>query len=221
MMRLAPGILLLALTACAETPRDPLKPAEAEVPAVRTEIATGDETSVPGSGADVAPTDAEESAEGPPPATTRGQDAGTPPQIATTNADERFAAAQDAPHIYMSLQPDPSGPTSVVFAIDASRDATPSDDPAIRITPEGGACNLQDLRRFNFPAEATKRPVFGPDEVLAGLTARDLPNFMAIEVTSEMLRVGLITQPEESKPQNVCARKLWQQLVAKESLSKG
>ena len=193
----APFLALIVIAGCADERRDPLKPPE---PA-----ASATEKTLPDQGSSV----------------TISPDTGSAPEIKTTESDARFAAAQQAPHIYMALQPDPSGPTSVVFAIDESRDATPTDDPAIRITPEDGACNPQELRRYNFPDDATQRPVFGPDEVLSGLTARDLPNYMAIEVTSEMLRVGLIEEPEESKPQNVCSRKLWERLVVNQSLGEG
>ncbi|MEM6622515.1 MAG: hypothetical protein AAF674_09830 [Pseudomonadota bacterium] len=123
----------------------------------------------------------------------------------------------DVPHVYLAIQPDPSGATSVVFAIDERRNNTPLDDPAIRLTPEDGQCNPQQLRRYNFPPESAARPIFGPEEVQSGITARDLPNFMAMAVTSEMMRMGLIVNPDESQPQNVCSRKLWEQLVVVQS----
>ena len=92
----------------------------------------------------------------------------------------------DAPHIYMSLQDDGAQAVSIIFAIDAARNNTPSDDPAIRLTPEGGKCNPQQLRRYDFPAATGQRPIFGPDEAVAGLTAKELPSFIAMAVTSEM-----------------------------------
>ena len=79
----------------------------------------------------------------------------------------------------------------------------------------------QELRRYDFPPDAAARPIFGPDEAAAGITARDLPNFMAMAVTSEMLRQGLIDEVEESKPQNVCARKLWERMILNESVRPG
>ena len=129
--------------------------------------------------------------------------------------------ADDAPHVYMALQPDASGALSVIFAIDDGRDNTPSDDPAIRLTPQDGKCNPQELGRYNFPPENARRPVFSGDEATRGITARDLPNFMAMMVTSEMMRQGLIVEPQESQPQNVCTRKLWEQLVVAESAGQG
>lgn len=125
--------------------------------------------------------------------------------------------ADDAPRIYMTLQPDPSGPTSIVFAIDQARDNTPLNDPAIRLTPEEGQCNPQELRGYPFPLGSARRPVFGPQEVRSGVTARELPNFMAMAVTSEMLRQGLAVQPQDTQPQNVCTRKLWEQLIVNQS----
>ena len=130
--------------------------------------------------------------------------------------------AANVPHVYMVLQPDAgAGPLSVIFAIDRSRDNTPQDDPAFRLTPENGQCNPQELRRFKFPEESRKRPTFGPEDVQNGVSARELPNFMAIAVTGEMMRQGLIVEPEESKPQNVCTRKFWELMVVQQSSGQG
>ncbi|MEM9060222.1 MAG: hypothetical protein AAGD13_07130 [Pseudomonadota bacterium] len=130
----------------------------------------------------------------------------------------RIPLAADVPHVYMALQPDTaSGPTSVVFTIDRSRDNSPEDDPAIRITPEDGKCNPQELRRFEFPQASAQRPIFGPEEARRGITARDLPNFMAMMVTGEMMRQGMVVDPEASKPHNVCTRKLWERLIVNQS----
>lgn len=134
--------------------------------------------------------------------------------------DQAFEAARNAPQIYMALQPDPSGPTSVIFAIDADRNDEPRDDRAIRLTPEEGKCNPQELRSFDFPPEI-QRPIFGPDEAFAGITARDLPAFMAMVVTSEMLRRKMVSDVEASKPQNVCTRKLWERLIVNEAVLRG
>ena len=131
------------------------------------------------------------------------------------------AAARDVPQIYMALQPDAGGPTSVILAIDASRDNTPSNDPAVRITPDNGACNPQQLRYFNFPPERAQRPIYGPEQAARGVTARELPDFMAMAVTSEMMTAGLIDDPDESKPQNVCTRKLLQRLIIDRSTAAG
>lgn len=131
---------------------------------------------------------------------------------ATAESDAAQAVA-DTPHFYMALQPDPAGPTSVILAIDESRDNTPSDDPAIRLTPANGKCNPQQLRWYKFPPERAQRPVYGPVEVARGVTARDLPEFMAMAVTSQMMADGLIDEPDQSRPQNVCTRKLLQRLI--------
>ena len=131
-------------------------------------------------------------------------------------------AAANVPHVYMSLQPDAgAGPLSVVFAIDRSRDNTPQDDPAFRLTPEDGQCNPQELRRYAFPEQDRQRPTFGPEEVKRGISAQELPNFMAIAVTGEMMEQGLIVEPEESKPQNVCTRKFWELMIVQESAGQG
>ncbi|HET7410447.1 MAG TPA: hypothetical protein VFJ13_09630 [Paracoccaceae bacterium] len=187
-MRRAGGALALALllAACADERTDPLLPPDGKVPR-----------------APAALPDAEPSLDM---ADERG------PAPAVKSGPEPDAAA-DAPHIYMALQQDTAGPTSVILAIDRSRDNTPSDDPAIRLTPVDGQCNPQQLRRHEFPPERTRRPVYGPDQAASGVTARDLPEYMATAVTSEMLAAGLIDEPEESQPQNVCTRKLLQRMM--------
>lgn len=126
------------------------------------------------------------------------------------------------PHVYMTLQPDEgSGPISIVFAIDRSRDNSPENDPAIRLTPEDGKCNPQEMRRFDFPDATRQRPIFGPEESSRGISAKELPAFMAMMVTGEMMRQGLVVEPEASKPQNVCTRKLWERMVINQSAAQG
>ncbi|MFK7941743.1 MAG: hypothetical protein AB8B85_02335 [Paracoccaceae bacterium] len=150
---------------------------------------------------------------------------GTTPEAAQPtqqNQTQQQAAApangaDEAPRIFMALQADPNGPTSIIFAIDRAKDNTPLNDPAIRLTPEEGACNPQELRGYPFPLGSSQRPVFGPQEVSSGVTARELPNFMAMAVTSEMMRQGIVVTPQQSKPQNVCTRKLWEQLIINQS----
>lgn len=153
----------------------------------------------------------------------QGDPLAPPPDAVTAPAQAAAAqpAVRDAPHIYMALQRDAGGPTSVILAIDASRDNTPSDDPAVRITPDNGACNPQQLRWYEFPAARARRPIYGPEEAGRGVTARELPDYLAMAVTSEMMAAGLIEEPDESKPQNVCTRKLMQRMIIDRSSGQG
>ncbi|MEM1345742.1 MAG: hypothetical protein AAGI34_14340 [Pseudomonadota bacterium] len=115
------------------------------------------------------------------------------------------------PQIHLALEPSSAGPVSVVFAIDRSKDNTPGDDPAIRISPEAGECNPQELRRYSFPPPNS--PVFGPQIAQTGVGARDLPAYMALTVSQAMVSNGLATTLEETGPQNICTRKLWEVLT--------
>ncbi len=119
----------------------------------------------------------------------------------------------DAPDIYMALQPDSTGNVSVVFAIDRARDNTPSDDPAIRLTPETGQCNPQQLRRFDFPDIYAGRPIYSALDAREKVGARELPAFLSTAVTTEMIRAGLARDPDDTRPQNICSFLLWQRLV--------
>ena len=124
----------------------------------------------------------------------------------------------EVPHIYMALQDEGDGkPVSAVFAIDAARNNTPSDDRAVRLTPDAGLCNPQEMTRFDFPPEYAAKPMVSEIEQAEGLTVLDLPAYMAISVTNEMLSLGLAAEPEETRPLNVCTRKLWERLVLTEN----
>ena len=119
------------------------------------------------------------------------------------------------PHIYVSLQSDgPGRQVSAVFAIDAARDATPSDDTAFRLTPEDGLCNPQSMTSYTFPEADSDRPVLTEADRALGLTAANLPDAMAVIVTERMLAAGLAAEPEETRAMNVCTRKLWRQIVS-------
>ncbi len=120
--------------------------------------------------------------------------------------------AAEVPHSYLALQPAGAGhPTSVVFAIDASRDGTPSDDRALRLTPDDGDCNPQEMQRYDFPADAA--PAVGDGEQARGLTPRELPDFLAASVTGRLIDTGLASEPEDTRALNICTRKLWERLV--------
>ncbi|MEM7506028.1 MAG: hypothetical protein AAF415_04725 [Pseudomonadota bacterium] len=136
-------------------------------------------------------------------------------QLGLDEQEQQIALAADrAPHIYMVLQQDGSRPVSVIFAIDESRDGTPEDDAAIRLTPEDGDCNAQGLRRYNFPEDVRGSPIFSGDELLRGVDPEQLPAFLAISVTDEMLRQNLVTDREKTRAHNICTRKMWEAQLA-------
>jgi hypothetical protein len=133
---------------------------------------------------------------------------------ATAALPQPGALPPPIPHIYLALQPGGEGkPTSVIFAIDAARDNTPSDDQAIRLTPENGLCNPQEMLNYNFPPEYAAAPVTSEADQDRGLTAADLPAFMAVSVTETMLARGLASDREQTRALNICTRKLWEELV--------
>lgn len=160
--------------------------------------------------------DAAEEAETPaaePPVAETGEGAARSLAAATLPAPGSDPADAPIPHIYLALQPaGPGHPTSVVFAIDRARDGTPSDDPAVRLTPDAGKCNPQEMRRYAFPPDAA--PAVSEPEQARGLTARDLPSYLAAAVTGRLIEAGLAAEPEETRGLNICTRKLWERLVA-------
>lgn len=237
--RAALGVFLaLTLSACTKMPDlvtdlNPFGTADQDQTAGDSDVTTatdepGDDSTVAADGANVTPNeiDASQPIPIPRPGSTvatlpapelAGADAPTALRLPTPGGDST-AATQIVPHVYMALQPDQAGPLSIVFAIDATRDNDPGNDTAIRLTPDDGKCNPQRLRRYAFPAEAVASPVFGPKQANEGVTAKDLPRFLAVAVTTEMMRQGMIQQVEDSRPQNVCTRKLWERLIVNESL---
>jgi len=128
---------------------------------------------------------------------------------------------EDVPDIYMALQQASDGAVSVIFAIDEAKDNTPSDDRAIRISPEDGRCNPQELNNYLFPVAYGTRPVFSSLQASEGVTSDKLPAFMAIAVSTEMINLGIAETPEDTHPQNVCTRKLWQRLVLADAAAQG
>lgn len=116
-------------------------------------------------------------------------------------------------NIYMAIQNEANRPTSVVFAMDENRNGDPSDDAAIRLTPENGRCNPQLMRRFTFPEAYARKPVFTIRDVEKGVSARQLPGFIATQVSQEMLRLGLAENPDDTRPQNLCSFELWRQQI--------
>lgn len=155
-----------------------------------------------------------------------GADASDGEAVAAAPSQAASEDAASVPHIYMAVQPDRGGPVSVIFAIDRSRDNTPSDEPAIRITPEQtdpdrGQCKPQELRYFNFPRESAERPVYGPDEASRGIGPKDLPGFMATAVSQQMIERGIADELEQTRPQNVCTRKLFEQTIVAANTGQG
>ena len=118
----------------------------------------------------------------------------------------------DVPTVFMALEASTGRPTSVVFAIDASGDQAPGNDPAIRLTPASGECNPQELSRYRFKGD-DQRPVFSRLQAIRGVDPARLPEYMAVTVSRRMIEQGLAETPEDTKPQNVCTRKLWERLV--------
>ncbi|GMG81287.1 hypothetical protein LNKW23_05000 [Paralimibaculum aggregatum] len=137
-------------------------------------------------------------------------------QVAPTRRPLERPPEQVAPDIYMALQQDSAGTVSVIFAIDRAKDNTPSDDPAIRLTPENGLCNPQQLRNFDFPAVYGARPVYSALDARENIGARELPSFLATAVTVEMVRLGMAREPDDTRPQNLCSFELWRRLVSAE-----
>jgi hypothetical protein len=160
--------------------------------------------------------------ETPPDTATQAEPAEPPPALETTAlpipALPTPAPPPPVPHIYMALQSGDAGrPVSAVFAIDAARDNTPSDDPAIRLTPDNELCNPQEMRSYDFSPQDAARPVASEAEQAQGLTAGGLPDFMAVIVTERMLERGLASNRAQTRALNICTRMLWERLLLAEN----
>jgi hypothetical protein len=69
------------------------------------------------------------------------------------------------------------------------------------------------MLNYNFPPEYAAAPVTSEADQDRGLTAADLPAFMAVSVTETMLARGLASDREQTRALNICTRKLWEELV--------
>jgi hypothetical protein len=69
------------------------------------------------------------------------------------------------------------------------------------------------MRSYDFAPEDAARPVVSETEQAQGLTAGDLPAFMAVSVTDKMLERGLASDREQTRALNICTRKLWERLL--------
>ena len=138
-----------------------------------------------------------------------GADAGegTAQQAGPAERAPRDIDPEAVPVIYFDLEDGGSGPHSAVFAIDDERDGTANDDAAIRLTPEGGECNPQELARYDF---GDLTPVFGMEQAAAGITPGEIPRYLAFVTSQEMVARGLAADVDETAPMNICVRKLWQ-----------
>lgn len=133
-----------------------------------------------------------------------------PPPLSGGN----LAPADAAPLVYMGIERRDGGLVAITFVMDRDRDGNPFNDPAAELRPADGQCNLTDVETPRLAPEYAARPVFGPDEARQGITPDVLPAFMAMAVSSEMMRAGLAADPGATHPQNVCTRKYWERLVA-------
>lgn len=194
------GLAALLLAGC-ETASDLMGGADADETPETVEPAV-EETA--GDGA--AETAAASAAAGPgsrlPAPQTQGAPGGTAPLQEVSEDDVR--------DIYVALDASVA-PTAVIFAIDQNRNGNPSDERAIRLSPENNECNPQELRSYAFPEGSA--PVFSVNEARRGVTPVELPRFLAASVTEAMVRSDLVEKREETLPQNVCTRKLWEVLV--------
>jgi hypothetical protein len=217
-----PAMALLAalLAACQTTPDaapDTVAQTQpAQPPAAGARIAGGPIAASPANGASTAPAPSAPALPAPsPPAAAPEQQPDPVAQARLALPEPTGPQGPPVPHIYMALQPGgTSGQVSAVFTIDAARDNTPSDDPAVRLTPSNGLCNPQEMPSYTFPARDAARPVVSETEQDQGLTARNLPAFMAVSVTDRMLARGLASDREQTRALNVCTRKLWERLMA-------
>ena len=98
-------------------------------------------------------------------------------------------------------------------ASEPARDNTPADDAGVRRTQADGRCNPQEMGSYDFPPQDAARPGVSEAEQAEGLTARDLPAFMAVSVTDKMLSLGLASDREATRSLNVCTRTLWERLL--------
>ena len=100
---------------------------------------------------------------------------------------------------------------------------------AVRLLPEASRIHVTHIgEALGDDMEARARAETASNERytwLGGVTREEALRLEArarlMVVTSEMLRRGLIEKPEDSQPQNVCTRKLWERMIINEVINQG
>jgi len=132
-------------------------------------------------------------------------------------APEVKLTPDQVPDYYMAIQQSGGQPISIIFAMDQNHDGNPSNDQAVRLTPENGLCNPADMRFYKFP-KRYREPVYSFREYRQGIRVQDIPALMAVRVTEELIALGLAEEPQDTHRYNVCARKHWEQLIYQETI---
>lgn len=121
--------------------------------------------------------------------------------------EQRNVDPDSVPVIFMALQDGGAASHSVVFALDSDRDGSAIGERAIRLTPEDGQCNPQELTRYDFGGSD---PVFGVEQANAGIRPAEIPRYLAFVASQALVDSGLAPSVEATAPQNICTRKWWE-----------
>jgi len=120
----------------------------------------------------------------------------------------------------LALQSAPGKPAAFI-APDRIRPVGFARDEGLLEYPEESFLGYRHIQEyFAFP-EKFATPVFSETEQAEGVTATDLPGFLAATVTQAMLAEGFAATEEQTRPLNICTRKLWEQLVVIQNTAAG
>lgn len=120
-------------------------------------------------------------------------------------------AADGGPSVYFGVMSGKTKPIVVTFVFSKPGGF----DPLIgfSMAPVGSKCNFQRTTELELPLEFRKSPLYEPGVSPDELTPDKFPEFFSIVVPAELIKLGLVTNQEESHPFTSCTRQMWEGLL--------
>jgi hypothetical protein len=129
--------------------------------------------------------------------------------VATTQQPAR--AADDGPSVYFGVMSGKAKPIIVTFVFSKPGEFSPI--IGFSMAPEGNKCNFQRTTEMELPLEFRKSPLYEPGVSPDELTPDKFPEFFSIVVPAELIKLGLVSDQEESHLYTSCTRQMWEGLL--------
>jgi hypothetical protein len=129
--------------------------------------------------------------------------------LAPTNSPAQ--SADQGPSVYFGVMSGKSKPIVVTFVFSEPGGFKPI--IGFSMAPVGNKCNFQRTTELELPLEFRKSPLFEPGISPDELTPDKFPEFFSIVVPAELIKLGLVTNQEESHPFTSCTRQMWEGLL--------
>jgi hypothetical protein len=122
-----------------------------------------------------------------------------------------LAATNGGPAVYFGVMSGKTKPIVVTFVFSKPGGFEPI--IGFSMAPEGNKCNFERTTEMELPLEFRKSPLYEPGVSPDELTPDKFPEFFSIVVPAELIKLGLVTNQEESHPYTLCTRQMWEGLL--------